>query len=298
MKAKIWFRCSFVVLLEFLVLSNIVFAQTLSKNQSIVKTISEGIYLVNVSGYAITIIDGTDGLLVIDTGYYPGKLDSVISTLFNHPVKYILNTHYHTDHIMDNKMLVDKGAVLIANENSRDVLAAGWNLPEFQSMKILPVSADYLPKICFRDTLDLYFNDNIIQAIHYPAAHTVGDAIYYFKNKNLVVTGDLFVLYGPPYIDYSYGGTFSGFIKAVENILSLCDDKTVLIPGHGEISNKQGLLEYRDKLLESKKIIAKLVYEGKSLDEIIRKDTVRYIFNGRKAYDKDFITAAYKELKK
>jgi len=298
MKAKIWFRYSYTVLLEFLVLINLAFAQNSSKNQSIVKTISEGISLVNVSGYTVTVIDGRDGLLVIDTGYYPGKLDSVISTLFKHPVKYVLNTHYHADHIMDNKILVDKGAILIANENSRDVLAAGWNLPGFQSMKILPVSAKYLPKICFMDTLELYFNDNFIQAIHYPTAHTIGDAIYYIKNKNLIITGDLFVLYGPPYIDYSYGGTFSGFIKAVDNILNICDDKTILIPGHGEISDRQGLLEYRNKLLESKKIIAKLVSEGKSLDEIIRKDTVRYIFNGSKGYDKDFITAAYEELKK
>lgn len=298
MKATIWIRCSCIIFFGFLVLNNLTFAQNSSKNQSNVKNISEGICLVNVSGYAVTVIDGQDGILVIDTGFYPGKLDSVISTLFKHPVKYILNTHYHTDHILDNKMLVDKGAILIANEYTRDVLAAGWDLPEFQSMKILPISAKYLPKICFGDTLELYFNDNTIQAIHYPAAHTVGDAIYYFKNKNLIVTGDLFVLYGPPYIDYSYGGTFSGFIKAVENILNLCDDKTILIPGHGEVSNRQGLLEYRDKLLESKKIIAKLVNEGRSLDEIIRKDTVRYIFNGRKGYDKDFITAAYKELKK
>lgn len=298
MKAKMWFRCLLIVLLKFLVLSNLAFTQTSSKNQSIVKTISEGIYLVNVSGYDITVIDGSDGLLVIDTGFYPGKLDSLISTLFKHPVKYILNTHYHTDHIMDNKILVDKGAILIANENTRDVLAAGWDLPGFEAMKIPPVTAKYLPKICFKDTLDLYLNNNIIKSIHYPAAHTIGDVIYYFKNKNLIITGDLFVLYGPPYIDYSYGGTFSGFIKAVENIINLSDDKTILIPGHGEISNRQGLLEYRDKLLESQKIIARLVSERYSLDEIISKDTIRYIFNDRKGYDKDFITAVFKELKK
>lgn len=115
----------------------------------------------------------------------------------------------------------------------------------------------------------------------------------------MIVTGDLFVGYGAPYIDLGYGGTSSGFFNAVKEILKLCDDKTKLIRVHGEISNRKELLEYRDKLIESKKIIARLVNNGNSLDEIIRRDAVRYIFKGSTvSYDKYFISAIYNELKK
>jgi glyoxylase-like metal-dependent hydrolase (beta-lactamase superfamily II) len=302
MKNKFWIKCSYITLLCCLVLNNLTFAQGSSQNQASVKNISEGIYLIKGFICNITAVDGPDGILLIDTGLNSEKLGSVISTFSDHPVKYILNTNFHSDHIGDNKILCDRGAMLIAHENTRYVLATEWEAPVTSGNKspvVPPQYAKYLPKICFRDTLRLYINDNVIDAIHYPAAHSSGDAIYLFRNKNTIHVGDLFVLYGVPYIDYSHGGTVSGLIQAVDSILKLCDEKTILIPGHGEISNREGLLEYRDMLFKSKSVIAKLVSEGKSLDEIIRLQPIRSLFKGRNAsYESSFITSAFKEQTK
>jgi len=281
MKKRFWIRCQHITFICLLLFTTHTFAKNSSLKQSNVKKIAEGIYIIHgIGGCLITAVEGPDGVLVIDTGLKPEKLDSVISTIFNQPVKYILNTNFHFDHVGDNKLLCDKGATIIAHENTRDVLAAGWEAPEFSGFKVQPEAAKYLPKICFKDTLNLYFNNNTIQAIHYPLAHSSSDAIYWLRNQNIIHLGDLFVLYGFPYIDSYHGGTFAGFIKAVDDILKLCDEKTILIPGHGvpgheDISNRQGLMEYRDMLVESKAIIAKLIDEGKSLDEIITLLTFR-----------------------
>lgn len=302
MKSKIWIKCSSITIFCLLVISNLTFAQGSSKNRYSVKNVSKGVYLIRGFVCNITAVDGSDGIMVIDTGLKSEKLDSVISTFSNQPVRYILQTNFHHDHIGDNKNLCDKGAIIIAQENTRDVLAAGWEEPTLSGKKPLivpPQIPKYLPKICFRDTLRLYFNDNIVDAIHYSAAHSSGDAIYFFRNKNVIHVGDLFVLYGVPFIDYSHGGTVAGMIKAVDNILKICDDETILIPGHGENSNRQGLLEYRDMLVNSRKVIAKLVNEGKSLDEIIRLKPIRSLYKGSNtSYEWSFITSAYNEIKR
>lgn len=305
MEKRFWIRCHYITFICLLLFTTHAFAQNSSLNQSNVKKIAQGIYMIHgMGGCMITAVDGPDGVLVIDTGTKPGKLDSVIATISKHPVKYILNTNFHFDHVGDNKLLCDKGATIIAHENTRDVLAAGWESPDFPGFKVQPEIDKYLPKICFKDTLNQYFNNNTIQAIHYPLAHSSGDAIYWFRNQNIIHIGDLFVLYGFPYIDSYHGGTFTGFIKAVDDILKLCDDKTILIPGHGipgheDISNRQGLMEYRDMLVESKVIIAKLIDERKSLDEIITLDPISKLLKGpTQGYKKLFITVVYNELTK
>lgn len=301
MKNKFWIIWQYITSFCLLLLTTLTFAQNSSQNQDGVKKIVEGIYMISNIGGNITVLERPDGLLVIDTGEKVGKLDSVISTFSKNPIKYILNTNFHFDHVGDNQTLCDKGATIIAHKKTRDVLAAGWEAPEVAGVKFPkfpPVSAKYLPRICFNDTLDLYFNDNVIQAIHYPLAHSSGDAIYYFRNQNIIHVGDLFVLYGYPYIDSYHGGTIDGLIKAVDDILKLCDDKTILIPGHGKISNRQELSEYREMLVETRATISKLVHDGKTLNELIKLDPIGKLMNGRKVegFKDVYIAVIYNEL--
>lgn len=309
MKNRFWIRCQYITFICLLLFTTHTFAQNSSLNQSNVKKIAEGIYLITGLGCNITAVDGAEGLLVIDTGLKPGKLDSVLSTISNHPVKYILNTNFHNDHVVANKLLCDKGATIIAHKKTRDVLTTGYTITISGDPKLPiypPETAKYLPKICFIDTLNLYINDNTIQAIHYPNAHSCSDAIFYFKNRNLIHVGDILVLYGFPYIDATNGGTLAGLIRTVDEILKLCDDKTILIAGHGKsrsfdgnISNRQGLQEYQVMLVEANKVITNLVNEGKTLDEIIKLDPLRKLLKDRKSrYENEFIKIAYSELTK
>jgi cyclase len=265
--------------------------------------VSEGVYMIRRYACNIAVVLGKDSLLVIDSGYngYAFKTDSVISTISKLPIKYLLDTHFHYDHVGGNKKLSEKGAVIVAQENTKKRMLIEWNPPEMAGVKypnLPPYTEEYLPKICFKDSLDLYFNNDIIQCVNLPNAHTDCDVIYIFKKANIIHTGDLFLSNGFPIVDIYSGGSINGYIKAVDNVIKRCDEKTILVPGHGSISNRQGLIDYRDMLFKSRNNIEKLVKEGKTLDEVIAADPTKDLYKGGKSWlaPKVFVYTVYQEL--
>ena len=303
---KIKSRCNFLVFLSFyfLTFSNWSLSQNPVINQGVIK-VAEKIYVLNDYGCNIAVMVGHEGLLIIDTGYGEDalKMDSVIKTISNLPVKYVLNTHFHFDHLGGNKKLSEGGAVIVAHENTRQRMLLEWNIPEIAGIKypiIPPYPVEYLPKICFQDSLIIYLNNEIIQCIHFSNSHSDGDVIYYFQKANVIHTGDLFLSNGFPVVDCYCGGTTDGYIRAVDNILKICDERTVIIPGHGAISNRQGLQDYRYMLAESRTRIASLIKEGKTVDEVIGADPTKDLFKGGESWlpPKLFVFTVYQDLSK
>jgi glyoxylase-like metal-dependent hydrolase (beta-lactamase superfamily II) len=296
----------FFLLLTFLLFSNYwSYSQNTFTNTTSGRKIAENVYLLKDYGCNIVVTVGQDGLLIIDTGHKRSalKTDSAISIISNLPVKYVLNTHMHFDHVGGNMKLAEDGAVIIAHENTRKHMLSGWKVPELQGIKyspVLPYSIEYLPKICFKNSLNIYFNNDIVQAIHYPNAHSDSDVIFYFQNANVLQAGDLFESNGFPILDVWYGGTINGYIKALDDILKICNDNTVIIPGHGDPSNRQGLKDYRNMLVESRTRISKLIKEGKSIDEVIAADPTKDLYKGGKSYIpvKLFVATVYEDLSK
>lgn len=288
----------------FLLVSNWSFSQNPVINQGVIN-VSEGIYMLDNFSCNIAVMVGTESLLIIDSGYKGTalKMDSVISTISNLPVKYVLNTHFHYDHLGGNKKLSEDGAVIVAHENTRKRMLSEWDIPEIAGIKypiIPPYPTEYLPKICFQDSLKIYFNNEIVQGIHFPNSHSDCDVIYYFQKANVIHTGDLFLSNGFCVIDNYCGGTTDGYIIAVDNILKICDEKTVIIPGHGAISNRQGLLDYRDMLAESRTRIATLIKKGKTVDEVIAADPTKDLFKGGQSWlpPKLWVYTVYQDLSK
>ena len=294
----------FFLLLTFLLFSNYwSYSQNPLTNKTSGRKIAENVYLLKDYGCNIVVKVEQDGLLIIDTGHKRSalKTDSVISTISNLPVKYVLNTHLHFDHVGGNMKLGEDGAVIIAHENTRKHMLSGWKVPELQGIKYSPVppySIDYLPKICFKDSLAIYVNNDIVQAIHYPNAHSDCDVIFYFQNTNIIHAGDLFESNGFPIIDVWYGGTIDGYIKALDDILKICNDNTVIVPGHGDPSDRQGLQYYRKMLVESRKRISKLIEEGKTVDEVIGVDPTKGLYKGGESWIpvKLYIATVYEDL--
>jgi glyoxylase-like metal-dependent hydrolase (beta-lactamase superfamily II) len=104
--------------------------------------------------------------------------------------------------------------------------------------------------------------------IHIAGAHSDGDSIVRFHQANVIHTGDIVFYCGYPFIDVAAGGSIDGMIAAVEAIIDLCDEKTKVIPGHGEVTNRDGLLVYLGMLQGYRKIIAEQVAAGKDLETI------------------------------
>jgi len=178
-----------------------------------------------------------------------------------------------------------------------------WDPPLIAGIKyptIQPYPDSYLPKICFNDSLKLFFNGDTIKAYEYKICHSEGDVIYCFQKANVIHTGDLFLSNGFPVISVYDGGTINGYIKALDEILKLCNEKTIIIPGHGPLSNRQGLEDYRELMIISRDRILNLIKEGKTLDEIIKLDPLKNLYKGGESWlpPKLFIFTVYQDLSK
>jgi glyoxylase-like metal-dependent hydrolase (beta-lactamase superfamily II) len=160
------------------------------------------------------------------------------------------------------------GALIIAHDNVRRRMSTKQFIEALK--REIPASpAGALPVVTFNDGMTLHINGDDVEAKHIPAAHTDGDAVVYFRSGNVIHMGDVFVRYGYPLIDLSSGGSLSGMIRGVEQSLSLINDSTIVIPGHGRTATAKDLREYRDMLVTVRDRVRRHVAAGATLDRIL-----------------------------
>ncbi len=258
------------LLLALIILQMNLFAQRdFSKVEISIEQVTENIYVLFGSGGNIGILAGEDGVIMIDDQYAPlsEKIEVAIQTISDHPVKYLLNTHWHGDHTGGNANFGGKGATIIAHENVRARLSKDQNMKAFnRTVKAAPKAA--WPVLTFSDKMSLHVNGEDLIAIHVHNAHTDGDALMYFPNSNVIHMGDTYFNGRFPYIDLSSGGSVDGLVEAVNKALFLIDDNTKIIPGHGTLSNKKELTAYRDTIIKISTKVKEAVAVGKTIEEI------------------------------
>jgi cyclase len=278
------------------------------------------VYMLVGAGGNIAVQVGDDGVLLVDTGLAANadKVVAAIKTLSNKPIRYIINTHVHPDHVGGNDAIgklgstiaggnvgagAGVGAGIIAHENVLNRMSAptGQQAP-------FPTTAwptdTYISK-----QKELFFNGESLQIIHQPAAHTDGDSIVYFRKSDVIAAGDLFVTTTYPFIDQARGGNITGIVAALNNMLDIAIPKamqeggTYIIPGHGRLTDEADLLEYRDMITIIRDRIQDGVKRGLTLEQVkAAKPTLDYdarwgATTGFWTTDQ-FIEAVYKDLSK
>ena len=230
---------------------------------------ADGIYMLTGKGGNIGLSTGTDGVFLIDDQFAPltDKILAAITQVSDKPVKFVLNTHWHPDHTGGNENLGSSATVIIAHDNVRKRLSVD-NFIELFNMQSPAMATAGLPVITFGDAVTFHLNGNEIFVRHVASAHTDGDAIVHFKQANVIHAGDTYFSGMYPFIDGNSGGSNDGYIKAVDQVQALADDKTVIIPGHGPISNKQELTAWRDMLKTIIDHIRAMVGENASLQQV------------------------------
>ena len=218
-------------------------AQAQSKYDNVqIKTINlnGGLYMLQGAGGNIGVSVGDDGILVVDTQHAPlsEKIFAAIKAISDQPIRYVINTHWHHDHTGGNENFAAAGAVIVAHENLRTRLMSdqqlkAWNL----TFPAMPEPA--LPKITYDQELVLHFNDNAVRLIHPPLAHTDGDSIVFFPAANVLHMGDTLATGRFPFIDRGALGSIRGLIAAYELAISLTNEQTQVIPGHGELTDRR-----------------------------------------------------------
>jgi cyclase len=230
--------------------------------------VTEQIYMIAGKGGNIGIFTGEDGTFLIDDNFAPltEKIVEAIKSIGGDHPKFLINTHYHGDHTGGNENLGSGGTLIFSHDNVRERLRNGSFIKAFD-MKLAATAEEGLPVVTFSEGINFHVNGDTVRAIHVASAHTDGDSFIHFEGANVIHAGDILFNGFYPFIDVNHGGSLRGTILAVEEIISLADENTKIIPGHGPLADKAQLEDYREMLLTAYDRLQKLKSEGKTSQE-------------------------------
>jgi cyclase len=228
-----------------------------------------GIHMLTGAGGNLGVCVGDDGVFLIDDQYAPlsDKIKAAIAEISDGPIRFVFNTHWHGDHTGGNENFGASGSLLVSHANVRQRLSTE-QFTEFWD-RTTPASPEgALPVVTFTDSISFYYNDEEIVVFHVPAAHTDGDGVIHFTKANVIHSGDIIFFGLYPYIDVSAGGSIDGVIAGVKTLISLCDDDTRIIPGHGPLVQKKELGIYLSILEDVRAAVFQEMESGKDLAAI------------------------------
>ena len=240
--------------------------------------VSENIYMFLGAGGNIGVSVGEDGAFLVDDQFAPltGKILAALATLTDEPIRFVINTHFHGDHTGGNENLGKAGAIIVAHENVRTRMSME-RFRESVGRTTPAAPPEALPVVTFADGLTFHWNGDQIRVMHHDAghAHTDGDAIVHFVQANVIHMGDTYFNGMYPFIDVNSGGNVRGLVAVLDQVLHMADDDTMIIPGHGPLSDKVELSAYRDMLLEFTRAVSQSMARGLSLEAIVAERPTR-----------------------
>ena len=248
-----------------------------SKVQIETVKLAPNFYVLNGQGGAIGVLTGPDGVLMVDSQFAPltEKIVAAIKQVSNAPIKFLINTHVHGDHTGGNENLGKMGVTIFAREELRNRLA--HPAPGANGAPGTPAPAAALPVVTYNSPITFHLDGEDVQAIPIPKAHTDGDTLVYFPNANVIMIGDYFRSVGYPNIDRANGGSLPGMLAGIDTAIKLCNAATKVVPGHGKITDRNGLMAHRDMIIAIRDKIAPMVSQGKTLQEVVAaKPTADY----------------------
>jgi cyclase len=241
--------------------------------------LGEDVTMLSGPGGSVVVLNGPDGKFVVDTFVAPAwpRFKKALDELGNAPVKCLIDTHWHFDHTDNNAPLHAAGATVLAHENTKKRMSEAHDLPvlyrgpdgALAGLHFDPSPVQALPQQTFAITYKLEANGETIALEHVAPAHTDTDIYVHFEKANVIQMGDLFFNGMYPYIDPSTGGKITGTIAAADKILSLADNDTKVVAGHGPLGNKGDLTRFRDMLVTTRDRVEKLKSAGKSAEEAV-----------------------------
>ncbi|HTD51505.1 MAG TPA: MBL fold metallo-hydrolase [Thermoanaerobaculia bacterium] len=261
-----------------------------------VKPLSGGVYALYGRGGNIGFFVGPDAVLVIDSQFKdiaPGIVGE-IRKVSDKPIKFLINTHHHGDHVGGNETF-RPFAMILAHDNVRTrMLAEPANiqrdyparleeakksgndqLAKFLSDQIewakkVKVEEIPAPIVTYDSELRIHIGEETIQIWHLPPAHTDGDSVVYFEKAKVLHMGDDFFFKTIPFIDVQSGGSAKGYLAAIDKVVARVPPDVTIIPGHGEVSDLAGLKGFRQYISDLLEAAQKAKTAGRSKEDFVK----------------------------
>ncbi len=248
------------VTLLFLLFSWIAYTQNQGKQapQLTINKVKDDLYNIEGDGGNVAVLVTSEGVILVDDKFDRDH-DAIVANIksvTNQPVKYVLSTHHHADHSGGNAMFLPT-AEIISTANART------NILEHKQSNAPPGVAP--ARLVFTQETAVFLGGKEARARHFGRGHTNGDAVIYFPALRTIHTGDL-MAGTSPLIDYPGGGSVVEWTKTLDAAMKL--DFDTVIPGHGKVTNKAGLLAYRDNVEKLRNRVSGLIREGKGQDDV------------------------------
>lgn len=220
-------------------------------------------------GGTISVLSGPDGILLVDSQFAPltDRLVAAIRRFSDKPIRFLVDTHVHPDHVGGNENFARLGATIFARDQLRYRLEHPNPAPDGTPGKPAPPLA--LPVVTYNASLSIHVDGEDVRLLPVVAAHTDGDTIVSFPGHDILAVGDIFRSIGWPYADLSSGGSLAGLLEGLAEILDRAGPATKIIPGHGPIVDRNAIAAQRDMILALRGKVKKGVDEGKTIDQIV-----------------------------
>jgi cyclase len=214
--------------------------------------VRNNLHVIYGSGGNVAVLTTPAGTILVDSKFDRNvpEILRLVKTVTDQPVRYVFNTHHHGDHSGGNAQL-GQTAQLIAHENARDSMAGS--------------PPEVMPSLTFSDQQTLHLGGVEVRALHLGRSHTDGDAVIFFPQLGVIHTGDMFVR-SAPFIDYSSGGSAVEWDDTLNEVLQL--EFNTVIPGHGDVSSREDLTEWKANFQSLRDQVRSMVDDGKSVEEI------------------------------
>ena len=227
---------------------------------------------------------GDDGVVMIDDQFAPltERIVEAIGGISNGNIRFLINTHVHGDHTGGNENLGRMGIAIVAAERVRLRLA-----------ERLPAVA--LPVLTYNEPVTIHLNGEDVRLIPVPPAHTDGDTFIHFRDSDVLHLGDVFRTVAFPVIDRNNGGTLDGTVEALGIAAGIAGRGTKIVPGHGVVSGRADVVEFRDMIIDVGAKVRALVADGATYDEVLAAGPTS-AYEAKWGDPQRFLTAVYAEL--
>ena len=230
--------------------------------------LADHLYYLHGSGANMCVSTGPDGIVLVDCEFtqMSDKIKAAIATIQPGPVRFLIDTHFHTDHSGGNADFAKDGTVVIGQDHVRERLA--HPPASFFGDPPPPSPPLAMPVITYDRAMTLHCNGEDIQLFNEGVAHTDTDTVVWFPKSNVVHLGDIYINGLYPIIDVHARGTIEGYFPIIDRVLGMINDDTKVIPGHGPVATKKQLQFYRDMLAKIRDRVKTGIAQGKTLAEI------------------------------